>query len=183
MKNSLSLVNYWLEKIVIGLNLCPFAKTPWEKGLIRVSECESSEEDDQVDFFLEELELLYETSRLELSTTLIVYPGGSDDFLEFNDFVGQLEMLLEEAELKNIFQLVAFHPRFMFLDTSFDDAQNLVNRSPFPIIHILRSEDLERARLQGIQGEDISFFNESKLKAMDEGEREKLFYYLKDFEG
>lgn len=180
MQNPLSLTNYWLEKIVIALELCPFIKIPWERGLIRVSVCPFSDEEAQGDYFLEELTLLQKSPSSKLSTTLIVYPEGDADFLAFNDFVGYLEDVVSELGLSDTFQLVVFHPGFMFFETSSDDAQNLVNRSPYPSVHILRSEDLDRARLLGKEAEDVSFRNEKKLKAMSEEDRRSLFYFLKD---
>lgn len=180
MENTLTITNYWLENIVIGLDLCPFAKIPWEKGLVRTSLCEESSEESQLAFFLSELEYLHENSSEIVSTTLIVYPHADEDFLIFNDFVGVLENLLEESQLNEIFQLVAFHPRFIFLESSFGDIENLVNRSPYPILHILRSADLERARLMGFSGGEISYRNEAKLKALSIEDRKSLFYYLKD---
>jgi hypothetical protein len=109
-----------------------------------------------------------------------VYPNADADFLVFNDFVGDLESMLSESQLDKTFQLVAFHPRFMFLDSSFNDVENLVNRSPYPVLHILRTADLERARLMETSGSEISFRNEAKLKALSQEAREALFYYLKD---
>jgi hypothetical protein len=180
MKNPLTITNYWLENIVIGLDLCPFARIPWEKGLIRTVLCEGSKEETHLEFFLSELEFLHENPASVVSTTIIVYPDADADFLVFNDFVGDLESMLSESQLNETFQLVAFHPRFMFLDSSFNDVENLVNRSPYPVLHILRSADLDRARLMESSGSDISFRNEAKLKALSQDARDALFYYLKE---
>lgn len=179
MDSTLSLTKYWLESIVIGLDLCPFARIPFEKGLIRVVECEDPDEDDQMVFFLEELEYLNQTDANDVATTVIVYPNASEDFFSFNDFVGELEYMLEEAELSDVFQLVAFHPNFVFVDTDFDHRGNLVNRSPFPILHILRSEEIAKAMKNPKDGEVISFNNDKKLHELSSGAIDQLFYYLK----
>jgi len=179
MENTLSLTKYWLENIVLGLDLCPFARIPYQKGQIRVVECDESGEEEQLGFFLEELDLLHQTDPAEISTTIISYPAGSRDFHEFNDFVGDLESMLEEAELSDIFQLVAFHPKFVFVDTDFEHLGNYVNRSPFPILHILRSEEIARALKNPRDGEIISFNNDKKLHEISRETLDQLFYYLK----
>lgn len=178
MENTLSLAKYWLENIVIGLDLCPFARIPFQKGLIRLIECTEASEEAQLGFFLEELELLNQSAPSELSTTLIVYPNASDDFATFNDFVGDLEMMLEDVELADVYQLVAFHPKFVFEETEFDHLGNLVNRSPFPILHILRSEDIARALKNPKDGEVVSYNNDKKLHELSPEARNQLFYYL-----
>jgi uncharacterized protein len=181
MQNPLELTNYWLREIVIGLDLCPFAKVPFEKGQVRVVICEDSEEDEQVGYFLSELELLNESDSSELSTTLIVYPEASPNFSHFNDLVEDLQALLEEADLGDVFQLVAFHPGFMFEGTKARDVENLVNRSPYPTIHILRSEEFVSLLKMGEKsGESLSLMNEKKLKLISESERQRLFFYLKE---
>lgn len=179
MESTLSLTKYWLKNIIIGLDLCPFARIPFEKDLIRVVECEDLEEDDQMLFFMEELELLNQSLADETATTVIVYPNGSEDFFAFNDFVGELEYMLEEVNLADVFQLVAFHPKFVFVDTEFEHLGNLVNRSPYPVLHILRSEEIARAMKNPKDGEVISFNNDKKLHELSCGAIEQLFYYLK----
>ena len=179
MENTLSLTKYWLETIVLGLDLCPFARIPYQKGQIRVVDCQEVDEEGQMHFFLEELDLLNEADPAEISTTIIAYPFGSSDFHDFNDFVGDLESMLEDAELGDVYQLVAFHPRFVFADTDFDHLGNYVNRSPMPILHILRSEEIARALKNPKDGEIISFNNDRKLHEISSEKLAELFFYLK----
>ena len=179
MGNTLSLTKYWLENIVIGLDLCPFARVPFEQGLIRLVEFEGTEEDEQMVFFLEELELLNQSSALDISTTLIVYPNNNSDFIAFNDFVGELEYMLKEANLADVFQLVAFHPEFVFVGAEFSELGNMVNRSPYPVLHILRSEEIAKMMKNPRDGEVISFNNDKKLKELSKEAIDQLFYYLK----
>jgi hypothetical protein len=181
MDSALSLTKYWLENIVIGLDLCPFARIPFEKGLIRLSVCEDTDEVQQLSYFLNELVLLNENPSDIISTSVLVYPYGHTDFLAFNDFVGDLESMLDEAGLENVFQLVAFHPKFVFENTEAFELGNLVNRSPFPIIHILRSEEVQRALKNPKEGEAISFNNEKKLNGLSKDTIADIFYYLKDY--
>lgn len=179
MENTLSLAKYWLENIVLGLDLCPFARIPYQKGQIRLVECLDSEEEDQWAYFLEELELLNEADPKDISTTIISYPNATSDFNVFNDFVGDLESMLEDAELADVYQLVTFHPGFVFENTPFEHLGNYVNRSPFPIIHILRSEEIARALKNPKDGEIISFNNDRKLHEISREKLDQLFYYLK----
>lgn len=179
MENTLSLTKYWLEKIVIGLDLCPFARIPYELGLVRTVECLEDGEEEMLASFLEELERLNDTDARELSTTLIVYPNGPVSFLNFNDFVMDLEGMLEEADLSEVFQLVAFHPQFVFDDTDFEEVGNLVNRAPFPILQIIRAEEIMNAMKNPKDGEAISMRNDKKLNALSTEARDSLFFYLK----
>ena len=178
MVTTLSLTKYWLEHIVIGLDLCPFARIPFEKGLIRVVECENPDEDEQMVFFLEELDFLNQAKGDVVATTIIAYPNASSVFITFNDIVGELESMLEEADLLDTFQLVAFHPKFTFVDTDFNHRGNFVNRSPFPVLHILRSEEITKAMKNPKDGEVISFNNDKKLHELSSEAINQLFYYL-----
>lgn len=179
MRSSIETLNYWLKEIVIGLDLCPFARIPFKKGLIRVVECLESDEAEMINFFIEELDFLNEKDSQEVSTTIISYPHDNQRFLEFNDFVGDLEYLMEEAGLETTFQLVCFHPEFCFKGESFDSRSNLVNRSPYNVIHILRTADFKMALSNPKDGEIISRNNEEKLNEFSDSEINKLFYYLK----
>lgn len=179
MENTLSLSKYWLENIVIGLDLCPFARIPFKKGLIRLTVCEDVSEEDQLGYYLDELEELNEAAPDEISTTVIVYPHGLADFLEFNDFVKDLEDMLVESGLANFFQLVAFHPKFVFENTDFNERGNLVNRSPYPTLQILRSEEIARALKNPRDGEIISFNNDEMLNQLSAEKIDEIFYYLK----
>lgn len=179
MENTLTLSKYWLENIVIGLDLCPFARIPFKKGLIRLVVCEDRDEDDQMGFYLDELEELNEAGPDEISTTVIVYPHGPKSFHDFNDLVGDLEGMLEEANLAREFQLVLFHPGFVFEGEEFEARGNFVNRSPFPILQILRTDEVSRALKNPKDGEIISFNNEEMLNQLSEEKLDELFFYLK----
>lgn len=179
MENTLSLSKYWLENIVIGLDLCPFARIPFKKGLIRLVVCEDIDEDDQLGFYLDELEELGEAEPSEISTTVIVYPHGPKNFRDFNDLVGDLEGMLEEANLAREFQLVLFHPEFIFEGEEPEARGNLVNRSPYPMLQILRTEEISRALKNPKDGEIISFNNEEMLNQLSDEKIDELFYYLK----
>jgi hypothetical protein len=172
------LLIYWLEEIVIGLNLCPFAKVPYVNGQVRIIENETILESDQLSFFLDELELLQQTPKTELSTTIIAYTKNKDDFSNFNDFVGLCEDMLIESGLEEHFQLVIFHPEFCLEDKSLEDLTNYVGRAPFPIIHILRNAEIEMALAGNMDLISIPERNEEALLDLSELEVKKLFFYL-----
>jgi uncharacterized protein len=135
----------WLEKAVIGLNLCPFAKSVHVKGQIRyfVSSAQTAEalHEDLVN----ELQHLRDADPGEIDTTLIIHPFVLDDFLDFNDFLDVAEVTLGELDLEGEIQIASFHPHYQFAGTEAGDMGNYTNRSPYPTLHLLREASLDRA--------------------------------------
>ena len=135
----------WLEKAVIGLNLCPFAKAVYVKNQVRLVVSQARHADDLLEELDSELDRLVGTPAEELDTTLLIHPTLFDDFLDFNDFMEIAEGVLDEHELEGIVQLASFHPKFQFDGTEPDDIGNYTNRAPFAILHLLREDSIERA--------------------------------------
>jgi hypothetical protein len=135
----------WLERAVIGLNLCPFAKGVHAKGQIHYAVALAGDTAQVLEVLRCELAALAATSPDARDTTLLIAPYCLHDFLEFNDFQDAAEALLEEMGLDGIFQIASFHPRFQFAGTSADDVTNCTNRSPYPTLHLLREESIDRA--------------------------------------
>ncbi len=135
----------WLEKAVIGLNLCPFAKAVHGKGQIRWVLSAATEPMALLEGLAHELQLLAAADPEVIDTTLIVHPQVLQNFLDFNDFLGVAEDALEELGLDGVLQIASFHPRFQFAGTAVDDITNATNRSPFPTLHLLREDSVERA--------------------------------------
>lgn len=135
----------WLEKAVIGLNLCPFAKAVYVKNQVRLVVSQARHADDLLEELDSELDRLVNTPAEELDTTLLIHPTLFDDFLDFNDFMEIAEGVLDEHELEGVVQLASFHPKFQFDGTEADDIGNYTNRAPFAMIHLLREESIERA--------------------------------------
>jgi hypothetical protein len=135
----------WLEKAVIGLNLCPFAKAVHVKNQIRyvVSEAQSTEEL-QADL-ASELKLLDAADPEEIETTLVIHPHVLNDFLDYNEFLDIADAKVEELGLEGRIQVASFHPDYQFADSQPDDIENYTNRSPYPTLHLLREESVERA--------------------------------------
>lgn len=138
-------VQHWLEQAVIGLNLCPFAKAVVVHDRLRVRVSDASEPALLLQALQEELRLLVATPVDQVETTLLVAPFICPDFLDFNDLVGDAQDLLDQLGLEGEMQIADFHPRYQFAGTAEDDPGNLTNRAPYPILHLLREQSIDRA--------------------------------------
>ena len=138
-------VRRWLERAVIGLNLCPFAKAVYVKNQVRIVVSDASTERALLAQLGEELALLRDTPSDSVDTTLLVHPQVLGDFLDYNDFLDDADALVEAMDLDGVLQVASFHPDYRFADTAPDDAGNLTNRAPWPILHLLREDSIDRA--------------------------------------
>ena len=135
----------WLERAVIGLNLCPFAKAVHVKGLVHVAVSDARDDGSVLEDFASELDALVAADPAARETTLLVVPHCLHDFLEFNDFMGRAERLLRKRKLEGVIQVASFHPQYQFEGTEADDITNFTNRSPYPTLHLLREDSIDRA--------------------------------------
>ena len=135
----------WLERAVIGLNLCPFAKAPHAKGQIHYAVCEGDDRQALLTMLRAELQALADASPNESETTLLIAPRGFDDFLDFNDLLDEADALVTALDLDGTLQVAPFHPRFQFAGTDEDDITNATNRAPYPTLHLIREESIDRA--------------------------------------
>ncbi|MDH1674268.1 DUF1415 domain-containing protein [Comamonas aquatica] len=135
----------WLEKAVIGLNLCPFAKSVHVKGQIHYVVSQATDVEGVVMDLHRELEALAEISPDKRDTTLLILPQALQEFLDFNDFLEVADAMVEELELGGILQVASFHPRFQFEGTDVDDVTNCTNRAPYPTLHLLREDSIDKA--------------------------------------
>lgn len=135
----------WLEKAVIGLNLCPFAKSVHVKGQIHYVVSQATDAEGVALDLHRELEALAEISPEKRDTTLLILPHALHDFLDFNDFTALADDIVEELELGGILQVASFHPLFQFEGTDVDDVTNCTNRAPYPTLHLLREDSIDRA--------------------------------------
>ena len=168
-------VRTWVEEVIIGLNLCPFAKDPWKNGLIRFQASIETHEEKMLQVFLDELNELQMHKPSDISTTLICFTQYQGDFNEFYDLVGSCEAILEDLGLDDFFQLVAFHPEFQFNNLCPSDKANLVNCSPVPIIHIIRKVEIAQVIKGMDDGEKISLANEKRLLELSIDELKHFF--------
>ncbi len=135
----------WLERAVIGLNLCPFAKAVHVKNQIRYVVSEANTVEALVENLLLELNHLADANADEVDTTLIIHPHVLNDFLDYNDFLEVADGAVEELRLTGEIQVASFHPQYQFADTEPDDITNYTNRAPYPTLHLLREASVERA--------------------------------------
>jgi hypothetical protein len=135
----------WLERAVIGLNLCPFAKAVHTKGQIRWVECEATSSMAVLQMLAQELQHLAGADAALVDTTLIVAPKLLPRFADFNDFLGVADDALAELQLDGTLQIAAFHPQWVFAGTTAGDIGNHTNRAPYPTLHLLREASVARA--------------------------------------
>ncbi|MEZ5536843.1 MAG: DUF1415 domain-containing protein [Thiolinea sp.] len=135
----------WLEKRVLKDNLCPFAHQPYSNGRVRFVVTDSARPEYLLEDVLHELRHLHDTPAAELETTLLIHPGVLEDFHDYNDFLDLVDGLLEQEGYEGEFQVASFHPDYQFADTAENDAENYTNRSPWPMLHLLREASLEQA--------------------------------------
>ena len=135
----------WIERAVIGLNLCPFAKAVYVKQQVRLVVSDATTPEALLEQLGEELLLLRDTPADQIDTTLLVHPQVLQDFLDYNDFLGEADALVEALELDGVLQVASFHPQYQFAGSDPDDIANATNRSPYPTLHLLREDSIDRA--------------------------------------
>ena len=135
----------WLQRAVIGLNLCPFAKSVDVKGQIHYAVTRSVGFKDLLADLRIELNALVAHTDAARDTTLFIAPDGLQDFLEFNDFLSQANRLLVKMGFDGVFQIASLHPQYQFADAPVDAITNFTNRSPYPTLHLLREASIDRA--------------------------------------
>ena len=138
-------VRRWLERAVIGLNLCPFAKAVYAKNQVRIVISDASTERALLEELGEELARLRDTPTDQVDTTLLVHPQVLQDFLDYNDFLDKADAMVDVLDLEGVLQVASFHPDYQFAGTQPDDAENLTNRAPYPALHLLREDSITRA--------------------------------------
>ena len=158
----------WLRRVVLGLGLCPWAHRPWEDGTVRIVVAPAPDLEGRLTVLWSELDRLFGTPATELETTLLVLPEGAGSFDDFLAETDVADAVVERAGYEGLVQLVAFHPASRFATEASDDPVNLVNRSPYPMWHLLRADTMARvAAADPGLGERVSEANRALLRAMD----------------
>lgn len=135
----------WIERAVIGLNLCPFARVPFLEGRVLVRVSHATDVDGLLEDLATALQELHAAPSEDCETTLLVHPHVLQDFLEYNDFLDVADAAVEALGLDGELQVASFHPDYQFADSEPDDMANHTNRSPYPTLHLLREASIERA--------------------------------------
>lgn len=156
----------WVRRAVVGLNLCPFAKAPFAKGQIRFVLSDATEPEALLTQLVAEMQLLAAMDPSEIETTLLIHPQLLKDFLDFNDFLELADAALDACDLSGTLQVASFHPQFQFAGTEPDDIANATNRAPYPTLHLLREDSVERAVDAFPDAEAIFDVNIATLEAL-----------------
>ena len=168
-----SIVRHWLESVVIELNLCPFAKRELINDRVRFADTDATTELQLLQALETELERL--SSDTSIETTLLIHPNVLADFADYNEFLELADGLLLQMEFDGVFQIASFHPDYQFAETHPDDAENYTNRSPYPILHLLREESLARAIEHTADIDQIPLRNIQKMNELG-AEKLKLLF-------
>ena len=135
----------WLEKAVIGLNLCPFAKSVYVKKQVRYVVSSANTPEALLEQLMDELQIISDADPEEVDTTLLIHPFVLQDFEDYNEFLDVCDAAVEDMLLAGEIQVASFHPDYQFADTDPNDITNYTNRAPYPILHLLREESIDRA--------------------------------------
>ena len=139
-----ALTRQWVETMVVGLNLCPFAAPVVKKDTLRYAVTEGQSEEELAHAFLSELEKIQKANEVDIATSLVVMPKALADFYDYLDMLAVFESLLKSSGLEGTFQLASFHPNYQFAGVAAEDLSHWTNRSPFPMVHIIREGQMER---------------------------------------
>jgi uncharacterized protein len=168
----------WVNSVVIGLNLCPFSVRPMRENRVRFCVSASHDEESLLQELMSEIELLDKTDPAEIETTLLIVPNILHDFYDYNQFLVWAQSSLKRNGWQGIFQLASFHPQYCFAGAEPDNPENLTNRSPYPILHILREASLSAALSHFEKANDIPEVNKKRVEGLTDMEKRQLFSYL-----
>jgi len=172
------LTRQWLEQVVIGLGLCPFAAQPVLENRVRIQVANCVTEIDLLETLYEELTLLDQQPASTLETTLLVVPDMLQDFTDYNQFLDRADALLAQFGWEGKYQVASFHPQYCFAGVAPTAAENLTNRSPFPTFHLIREDSLAEAISHYARPEDIPTQNIHRMNALNTKEKQKLFPWI-----
>lgn len=162
----------WLAEFVVGLNLCPFARPLLESPQLRISVCSESHPASLQRSLLSELDLIQSVPESDIATSLLVFTGALSNFDDYLDFLAIAQDLLGDAGLEGLVQLASFHPDYQFEGEADDAPSHFSNRSPYPTIHLIREDMLERVLVdfpdpEGIPGRNIATLEELGVKELE----------------
>jgi len=156
----------WLERAVIGLNLCPFAKAAYVKQRVRFAVSAATTAEALLDDLILAVQALHAADPAECETTLLIHPRALTDFLDYNDFLDAADAAIDALGLAGVIQVASFHPQYQFAGTRADDIENFTNRSPYPLLHLLREDSIEQAVESYPDVDDIPRRNIETLKKL-----------------
>lgn len=170
----------WLNQVVIGLNLCPFAARPVSENRVRLRLCEAADEESVLGALEAEMLYLDQHPPQEVETTLLVLANCLQDFFDYNVFLGWADQLIKRNGWRGVYQIASFHPDYCFAGAEPDDPGNLTNRAPWPVLHIIREESLQKALAFFPDVEQVPDNNRVTVAGLTSVQRQQLFPYLFD---
>lgn len=171
----IELVRRWVEQAVLGLGLCPFAGEPWHTGRVRLTVTEAASEQQLLDDLRVEVANLDQTDPELLETTLLIIPNLLRRFEDYNQFLNLADELCDTHGWTGRFQIASFHPDYQFEGTMPGDPENLTNRSPYPLLHVLREKTVSRALEEHPNPDQIPSTNIATLRALSDERRREIF--------
>jgi len=174
----IQLTRQWLEQVVIGLGLCPFAAQPWLENRVRIHVCDCTTESHLLETLHTELNRLDQQPATELETTLLVLPDMLTDFADYNQFLDQVDALLGAFSWCGTYQIASFHPQYCFAGVAPEASENLTNRAPYPILHIIREDSLASALEHTERPEEIPAQNIRRVTSLRTNEKHRLFPWV-----
>ena len=170
----------WIDEVVVGLGFCPFASASIKAGGLRLELCATTEIEDLCSLLVDELVFLQSQKGETYDSTLLVHPNLLSDFAVFNEFLGMCEDILAGLSLEGVFQIASFHPRYCFADADENDIGNYTNRSPYPMLHILREASVTEAVADHVDPAGIPQKNIQTLTTLSVAEMEAMLQGCKD---
>lgn len=164
----------WLDQMVVGLNLCPFASSVIARDQVRYAVCDATTDSQLRQFYVTELQSLLEANEHDVATSLLMFTQGLDEFDDYLALLDWFEQLLEKAELTDHVQLASFHPQYQFEGVAADDLSHFTNRSPYPTIHLLRQDQMTKVLSHVSDPEQIYKDNIDTLNRLGRQEVEAL---------
>ena len=171
-------ISRWLREVVIGLNLCPFASYPHTQNLIHVAVSDATSDTEILEALQTEIMRLEDEGSANIETSLLVLTDTLKDFEDYNQFLSLVDALLDANNWVGNYQVASFHPNYQFGGTHPDDTENLTNRAPYPILHIIREASLEKALADYPDAESIFTRNITTVSNLNEAQLHALFPYI-----
>ena len=170
-------VRRWLEQVVIGLGLCPFAAAPTRMGAVAFEVCDAIDDQEIIGFVDEAIARLLSSPEGELETSLLILTKGLADFSDYNQFLSVIDTLISLGGHTGVIQVASFHPNYQFEGCEPADVTNLTNCAPYPIFHLIREESLERVLAATANPEQIPERNMALMQTLSDAQIRQLFPY------
>jgi uncharacterized protein len=157
---------HWIDTIVVGLNLCPFARAPLQAGTVQFIFTDATDEEGLLLSLRDALLALHAAARSSVETTVLIHPWVLADFTEYNQFLDLADALIDELDLQGEIQIASFHPNYQFAGTQANDPENYSNRSPYPMLHLLREQSISAVLDAGVDAAAITQRNIQTLQQL-----------------